>query len=480
MDDAPYTGDLDLSAVKTRDDLALLLRMVHARADKPSLRALEAKTRHSATPLSKTVAAEMLKGVRFPRKAVMVAFLLACGIADSEVESWRRTWERIAASDGVSAGSKVAQTTAGRQQDIATTGRHPLFTMGDSAQGQLSAVNDSKPVSEFSTAAEMKDVTNLREQIGWLNLENEQLRSQLLAVRQQAAGSLSSEGDASNRSAHSPVISRRQLGTLLRALRLEKGMTVEYVAEQLMCSAAKVKRMESGFRSGTVRDVRDLCNLYGITEASRRDHMLELARAGKQQSWWQFYGLKLSTYVELEMEATAIRNYESAVVPGLAQTEDYARAIIGSWVEFTPEVVEQRVEGRLIRQYQLTKTDAPRVWFILDEAALHRVVGGPTVMVAQLERLIEIAGLPHVTIQVVPYEIGAHPAVGGNFAILDFARPATSVVYAEGPVGDLCLERARDVEQYRLVFERLRSVAWGERESIGRIADIKKIVEDGL
>src|SRR5579863_9040412 len=115
MDDAPYTGDLDLGAASTRDDLAALLRVVHIRADKPSLRTLEARTRHSATPLSKTAVAEMLKGIRLPRKAVMAAFLRACGIQDDGMESWLRTWERAAAREEASARPVTAHATPGWQ-----------------------------------------------------------------------------------------------------------------------------------------------------------------------------------------------------------------------------------------------------------------------------------------------------------------------------------------------------------------------------
>jgi hypothetical protein len=133
------------------------------------------------------------------------------------------------------------------------------------------------------------------------------------------------------------------------------GMTVEQVAEHLMCSQTKVRRMESSFRSGTVRDVRDLCGLYRVTEIAERNYLMELARASKQRGWQQPYPLGFSTYLELEVGASSIKTYESAIMPGLVQTADYARAVFESYASrLSPEVIEQRIEGRLARQRWLT------------------------------------------------------------------------------------------------------------------------------
>lgn len=137
----------------------------------------------------------------------------------------------------------------------------------------------------------------LREQINQLNTDNERLRARLAVTKPQVAEELLPADAGSGQRAQSPVVCRRELGVLLRTLRAEREMTVEQVAEHLMCSRSKVRQMENGFRSGTIRDVRDLCDLYGVTEAAERDHLMDLARAGKQQGWWQSYPLPFSTYV---------------------------------------------------------------------------------------------------------------------------------------------------------------------------------------
>jgi hypothetical protein len=264
VDDVPYTGDLDLGSVRTRADLAALLRMVHIRADRPSLRSLEARTRHSITPLSKTVAAEMLKGVRFPRKAVMVAFLHACGVEDEAMDSWRRAWERVAAGQEAQALPQVIQAGLGPQH-VALTEQHPSQVTGDDG-GQAKQAERDPPTAEQAVSADPAGIRQLRNQIRRLNIDNDRLRAQLATTPRQTAEQLRPVGAVGGHRPHSPVVSRRELGALLHALRDQRGKTVEQVAEYLLCSPDKVRRMESSFRAGTVRDVRDLCDLYGVTE----------------------------------------------------------------------------------------------------------------------------------------------------------------------------------------------------------------------
>ena len=476
MDDAPFTGDMNLDAARTREELAALLRTVHVRSDRPSLRTLEARTRHSATPLSKTAVAEMLKGVRFPRKAVMIAFLRACGLQDEGMETWRRAWERVASSDGAPGQPEATQASPGQQKHAAVW-QNPLPDLGDAETATRAEEADSnRPVGSTTVSAESAGMRRLREQINRLSSDNDRLRGQLAATQRGAAEEVSPENVASGQLARGPVVRRRELGALLRGLRAEKQMTVQEVAEHLMCSQSKVRRIETGFRSGTIRDVRDLCDLYGVTEAAERDHLMELARESKQQGWWQSYNVPYSTYVGLEADAASIKNYHSTLVPGLLQTIDYARALRWNFTgsSLSTEVIEQQVETRLIRQRRLTEADPPRSWFILDEAALHRVIGGRGVMTAQLDRLIELAGLPNVGIQVIPYEVGAYPAMDSPFAILDFAAVVDSVAYVEGLFGFLYIERPEDVKRYHLVFEALHAMALDEKESIERIVKARK------
>jgi transcriptional regulator with XRE-family HTH domain len=271
----------------------------------------------------------------------------------------------------------------------------------------------------------------------------------------------------------SPTVRRRELGALLRALRNEKGLTVEQVAERLLCSPSKVSRMETGHGIATPRDIRDLCDLYGITHQAERDRLTRLAREGKQQGWWQSYDLDFGTYVGLEADAVAIRRYQSTIIPGLLQTRDYARVVHEVVIpEIAPERIDELVEVRMTRQRLLTQSPALRFWVVLDEAVLHRSVGGPLVMGAQLDRLIEVTSLPNVTMQIIPYAAGAHPAMDSTFSMLDFAGPVPSVVYVEGLVGWIYVDNPQDIARYQRVFERLCAIALTSQESIELVARV--------
>jgi transcriptional regulator with XRE-family HTH domain len=258
----------------------------------------------------------------------------------------------------------------------------------------------------------------------------------------------------------SPIVRRRELGALLKALRTEKGWTAEQVAERLLVSPSKISRLENGHRGASARDVRDLCNLYGVDD-DERQRLQELAREGKQRAWWQPLGLPYSTYVGLEEAAISISDYGLSVVPGLLQTADYARAVVEAAVpKWVPEVVEQRVEGRMTRQQLLVRENAPHFEAVVDESVLHRAVGSPAIMRAQLERLLELSELPSVTLRVIPYGAGALPAGNNKFIILSFAQPNVSdVVFIEGLTGDLYLDDSRDVEIYNTTFRTLVQLA---------------------
>ena len=265
----------------------------------------------------------------------------------------------------------------------------------------------------------------------------------------------------------SPTVRRRELGALLRKLRTGKGLTVEQAAEQLMISMSKLSRMETGQGVATLRDIRDLCDLYDVTDEAERDRMVNLAREGKQTGWWQGYDLdSFATYVGLEAAAVQVGYYQSGIIPGLLQTPDYARAMHAAGVpEITPERTEELIEVRLRRQRLLDRDPPVRLDAILDEAVLHREVGGVEVMRAQLDWLITMSQRPNVTTRVIPYSAGAHPAMGSSFNILEFAGAVPTVVYVEGLVGWIYVERPQDVARYRQVFEYLRSVALTPQES---------------
>jgi transcriptional regulator with XRE-family HTH domain len=273
----------------------------------------------------------------------------------------------------------------------------------------------------------------------------------------------------------SPTVRRRELGALLRGLRQERGLTVEQVADRLLCSPSKVSRMETGHRGATLRDVRDLCAIYDVTDQAEAARLMDLARGGKEHGWWQSYDLvsEFSTYVGLEADAISTKYYQSTVIPGLLQTADYARAMHEVVVpELDPELIDQRVKVRLVRQ-ELLKRDPPlAVSAILDEAALHREVGGASAMRAQLNQLTDLARLPYVTIQVIPFAAGAHQAMDSTFRILEFDSPIPDVVYVEGLVGFIYLDRPQDIARYEEVFEQLSGIALSPQESIALIKQI--------
>jgi transcriptional regulator with XRE-family HTH domain len=263
----------------------------------------------------------------------------------------------------------------------------------------------------------------------------------------------------------SPELSRLELGALLRALRSAQGLTVEQVAERLLCSASKVSRMETG-QGATPRDIRDLCDLYAVTDPAERDRLMTLAKEGKRPARWQRYDLAYARYAGLEEEALAISAFQSSVVNGLLHTADYARASHeGAMPRLDPRQIDLQIEAKLARQRILTRDDPPRFHVVLDEAALHRMVGGRQVMAAQLTTILETAALPNVVVQVLPYEAGFHPAVESNFTILELPNPAPGVVFVEGLIGSTYLDRPDDLKRYHEIFERLQSIALNPKDS---------------
>ena len=271
----------------------------------------------------------------------------------------------------------------------------------------------------------------------------------------------------------SPTLRRRELGALLRTLRTEQNLTVEQVSEQLLCSPSKVSRMETGHRGATPRDVRDLCDLYGVSDPAQRDHMMQLARESKQQGWWQSYDFPYPTYVGLEADAISIGSFQSAVIPGLLQTPDYARAGHEAAIPRMPDSwIDQMIEAKLTRQRILTQVDPPSFATVIDEAALRRVTGSTGVMVEQLGKLLLTAELPNVTIQVLPFAAGTHPALESNFNILELPSPASDVIFVEGLSGYTYLERDTDLDRYHKVMARLQALALGSADTIGLIRGV--------
>ncbi|GAA5066681.1 helix-turn-helix domain-containing protein [Streptomyces similanensis] len=275
-----------------------------------------------------------------------------------------------------------------------------------------------------------------------------------------------------------PTVRRRRLGQELRRLRELKGMTAEEVAERLLVSQSKISRLENGRRSISQRDVRDLCGVYEVEDHRIVESLMQMAKDSRQQGWWHSFGdIPYSVYIGLETDAASLRVYDPQVVPGLLQTRQYAEALIaGALPETAPADVDKRVQVRLRRQERISAAENPlRLWTVLDEAALCRTVGNSDVMRDQLEHLVEQSQLPHVTVQVIPFDMGAHPGLNGQYAILEFPDAAdSSVVYIEGVTSDLYLEKANDVQRYSVMYEHLRAQALNVEQSREFIAKMAK------
>jgi transcriptional regulator with XRE-family HTH domain len=261
------------------------------------------------------------------------------------------------------------------------------------------------------------------------------------------------------------MVRRRQLMTELRRLRDEAGLTQDDVAAQLDWHPTKVMRIETGRTAPHPNDVRVMLGLFGVTNPEQVAALVKLAQDARQRGWWYSYrDVLLNRYeffIGLETEASSIRNFELAMVPGLLQTEDYARALIsGGPMELDATEVDRRVEVRTTRQQALDRDERPQLWVIVDEAAIRRTVGGPAVMRAQLETLVTASGQARTTIQVVPYSAGAHPGQLGPFVILGFPEPSEpEVVTMETVGGNLYVDKPEEVRLYTTAFDHLRAVA---------------------
>ena len=257
-----------------------------------------------------------------------------------------------------------------------------------------------------------------------------------------------------------PTVRRMLVGAELRRLRTAKGLSREEAGGAIRASEWKIHRLENGQVSFKEPDIVDLLRLYGVTDADEVAEFVVLAREANTPGWWQRYGDVLPqwfrTYVDLESAASLIRTYEGQLVPGLLQTDDYIRAVVHDASLEPSEDVGRRVRLRMARQTVLTREHPPRLWAVVDEAALRRPVGGREVMRGQLERLIAATKLPNVTLQILPFAGGAHPAMVSAFSILRFSdRELPDVVYLEHLTNAVYLDKREEVERYLDVMELL-------------------------
>ena len=258
-----------------------------------------------------------------------------------------------------------------------------------------------------------------------------------------------------------PTVLRMLLGAHLRRLREAEGVSRETAGWEIRASESKISRMELGRVSFKERDVADLLTLYGVTDEEEREAWLTLARQANTPGWWQREGDILPSwfqpYLGLEAAAVLIRTYEVQFIPGLLQIPEYAKAVILlGHGNAPPAEVERRVALRMKRQQVLAREDPPQLWVVVDEGALRRPIGGPEVMRAQLRALVDATKLPHVRLQVIPFNAGGHAAAGGSFSILRFPeQDLPDVVYVEQLTSALYLDKRDDIDHYAAAMERL-------------------------
>ncbi len=274
-----------------------------------------------------------------------------------------------------------------------------------------------------------------------------------------------------------PTLRARRLAAELLRRREATGKSREEVARQLEWSTSTLFRIETGRSRPQPGNVRILLELYGVT-GPERDGLIQLTREARQPGWWHSFRDVLpnpyEVYIGLEAGAASIRNFEPIVVPGLLQTEDYARETFRNGpIELDPEEVERLLEVRMARQKILGRDDRPRLWAVIDEAVIHRAVGGSEVMHGQLRHLADAAQQGKTTVQVVPYRAGTHAGTTGPFVILDYAETTDpAVVYVETLAGDIYLEERSDVDRYTLAFDRLVAAALHPDDSVQLIEQI--------
>lgn len=271
----------------------------------------------------------------------------------------------------------------------------------------------------------------------------------------------------------SPTARQRELGTRLRGLRNEHNLTVEDVAEKLLCSATKISRLETGARRPSLRDVRDLCGIYEV-DASTSAELMSLAKEARAAGWWtQYDDLNLDPLIGLEDAATTITCYSMFYMPGLLQTREYAQGIISIVApKMDPDVVQQRVEARLRRQQLLSRDSGPQYNVLLDENVIRRGVGDPELIAAQLEKVLETINAGRAVVQIIPFSAGAYATADGYFVLLEFEGRADlwPVVYIEGLAGNQYLDRKVDIARYRECIEYLKARALSPQESESLIA----------
>jgi len=279
-----------------------------------------------------------------------------------------------------------------------------------------------------------------------------------------------------------PSVLRMILGRQLEELRVRAGLTFEQAGTALGVSHSTIRRMEAA-KVARLRlaDAEKLLQIYGVTDQQEIDTFLKSVREANKRGWWHTYRDVLpdwfAAYLSLEQAALQIRAYESQFVHGLLQTEEYARALLSAGnPHASPDATDRRVALRMRRQELLSRPSPPRVWIVMDETVLRWPVGGPEVMRAQIDHLIELNSQPQVTVQIMPFKNGPHPAMrAGAFHLFRFrARELPDIVYLSGLVGAVYLDKADDVVVYREALDRLGAQSAPARKTEAVLGAIRK------
>jgi Domain of unknown function (DUF5753)/Helix-turn-helix domain len=277
-----------------------------------------------------------------------------------------------------------------------------------------------------------------------------------------------------------PTILRMILGRQLQALREKAGLSIEEAGQAIFSSEWTVRRMEKGDGGMKPMKVKGLLLRYGVTDVREVDAFLALVKDANTPGWWHNYSDVLPNWFRafpgLEEAASIIRGYEPQCVPGLLQTEAYARALtVAGYPEATADEIGRRIALRLTRQRLLTRPEPPHLWVVLDETVLRRPVGGREVMREQLGRLVETASLPNVTLQVLPFTAGQHQAMYGLFYVFRFPSPELKdVVFGENMTSAFYLDKPEDVSAYVMAMDRICALAASAEETVGIIRDALK------
>ncbi len=273
-----------------------------------------------------------------------------------------------------------------------------------------------------------------------------------------------------------PTPRSRRLGRELKKLRESQGKRAEDAANLLRCSPSRISRIESGDIKARPGDVMELLVAYDVAiDSEQGQGLITLARDLRQSGWWQrldALSSRYATYIAYETEATDLWNFEPTLIPGLLQTESYAREVNSVGRDTDTEVVEQRVQARLTRQEVLDRKPRPlKLHAILSEAALLVEVGSPEIMREQLEHIAALTRRPNVTVQVLRFGAGAHLADRGGFAVLSFEKDEPPLGYIETLAGELFLESSGEIGRLMTVYDHLRTLAMSPAESIKLIRE---------